>query len=231
VLFVLATRMPAPISYACGGGSVLLFLGLIAQERRVAAPVLDFTVFRARPFVCGASVIALQNLAMYALLVQVPFLFGAGGGSRVGLVVMAMTATMAITSPIGGRVAERTGAAATVLIGGMAGAVGIAGLTQLPAPADAVQIGARLLLVGLGLGLSTGPSQAAALSAIDAGRSGMASAALSTLRYTGAIAGTAILGLALGNNGGAAQPHIALWLFAGAFALSAASGLGLARSR
>jgi MFS family permease len=140
---------------------------------------------------------------------------------------------MAVMSPVGGRLAERIGSRPTVVIGGLAGAVGIALIVQLDPAASAMEIGMRLLLVGLGLGLSTGPSQAAALSAIEPERSGMASAALSTLRYVGAVAGTAILGLALGAGGGdtLARQHAALWVFAGAFVLSAISGLGFRRTR
>jgi MFS family permease len=234
VLFVLATRAGAPITYAAGTGAVVLFGTLVTTARRTAAPVVDFTLFREPAFVAGAAIIALQNLAMYALLIQVPFLFGDGAGeSRLGLAIMGMTATMAVTSPIGGRLAELIGSRVTVVSGGLAGAIGIALLTQLPPSASATAIGMRLLLVGLGLGLSTGPSQAAALSAIEAARSGMASAALSTLRYMGAVAGTAILGLALGAGGAdtLAQQHIALWSFAGAFVLSAASGLRFPRTR
>lgn len=228
VLFVLATRIGAPASVAAGVGAVLLFGALAIQARRVAAPVVDFTLFREPAFVAGAAIIALQNLAMYALLVQVPFLFGQGAGeSRLGLAIMGMTASMAVMSPIGGRLAERIGSRATVVAGGLAGAVGIAALVQLAPDASAIQIGLRLLVVGLGLGLSTGPSQAAALSAIEPERSGMASAALSSLRYVGAVAGTAILGLALGEGGAdtIGRQHVALWIFAGAFVASAISGL------
>jgi hypothetical protein len=89
----------------------------------------------------------------------------------------------------------------------------------------------RLVLVGLGLGLSTGPSQAAALSAIDVARSGMGSAAISTLRYMGAVAGTAILALSLGGGAGAADPRAGLWLFASAFVVSALSGVALSTKR
>jgi MFS family permease len=179
-------------------------------------------------FAAGASVIALQNFAMYALLIQVPFFFsGDGRGSSLGLAMMAMTATMAVTSPIGGRLAERVGATLMVAAGGIAGAAGIAGLVNLAPDAPAVQIGARLLLVGLGLGLSTGPSQAASLSAIDAARSGMAAATLSTRRYLGAIAGTAVLGVTMGGGDDVGRHQLALWIFAGAFAVTAASGIGL----
>ena len=234
VLFVLATRVGLPLSWAAAGGAVILFAALVAQARRTPSPVVDFTLFREPAFVAGAAIVALQNLAMYALLVQVPFLFGDGGGeSRLGLAIMGMTASMAVMSPVGGRLAERIGSRATVVAGGLVGAAGIAWLIQLAPDASAVEIGARLLLVGVGLGLSTGPSQAAALTAIAPERSGMASAALSTLRYVGAVAGTAILGLALGAGGGEtlARQHLALWVFAGAFLLSALSGLRLGRTR
>mgnify|MGYP003333820694 FL=1 len=60
----------------------------------------------------------------------------------------------------------------------------------------------------------------------------MASAAISTLRYMGAIAGTAILGVALaaGTGGFSTQQH-ALWIFGGAFVLSAGAALNLRLSR
>ena len=233
ILSVLATRMLAPVAWMAAGGSAVLFAAFVVQERRSGAPVLDLTLFHEPAFVAGALVIALQNLAMYALLIQVPFLFAAGGASsRLGLAVMGMTATMALMSPVGGRLAELVSAKVTVIAGGLAGAAGIASLVQLSPVASPVQIGARLLLVGLGLGLSTGPSQAAALSAIAAERSGMGSAALSTLRYMGAIAGTAILGLALAGGGDSlAQQRVALWIFATAFVLSAAAGFGLGGSK
>ncbi|MEQ1759540.1 MAG: MFS transporter [Vicinamibacterales bacterium] len=234
VLVVLATRIAAPLAYAAVLGGLLLFAALIVQARSAPAPVLDFTLFREAPFVAGSAVIALQNLAMYALLVQVPFLFAGGSmsGSRFSVVVMAMTAMMAVTSPVGGRLAERIGSRITVLAGGVAGAVGVASLVPLSsmaragAPISALHVAVPLVVVGLGLGLSTGPSQAAALSAIDPHRSGMASAAIATLRYIGAIVGTAILGLALsGDSSSLAGQQAALWCFAAAFVLSAVAAL------
>lgn len=238
VLAVLATRVAAPMAYLAAGGGAMLFAALVAQARTVPAPVVDFSLFREGPFTAGALVIALQNLAMYALLVLVPFLVSDGGeGARLGIVVMAMTATMAVSSPIGGRLAEAIGSRVTVAAGGLAGAAGVLSLLPLSASlarggsSSPTQVAIPLVVVGLGLGLSTGPSQAAALSAIDSRRSGMASAALSTLRYLGAIVGTAILGLALAGGGGAGAEQWALWCFAAAFLLSAGAALWLRRSR
>ena len=240
ILVVLATRISAPLAYVSGVAGLVLFGALWVQARSVPAPVVDFTLFREAPFVAGAAVIALQNLAMYALLIQVPFLFAgsAVAGPRLGAVVMAMTAMMALTSPLGGRLAERIGSRRTVMIGGLAGAAGVFGLVPVSSIAHSgaamspLLVALPLVVVGLGLGLSTGPSQATALSAVEPHRSGMASAAISTLRYMGAIAGTAILGVALaaGTGGFSTQQH-ALWIFGGAFVLSAGAALNLRLSR
>ncbi len=96
--------------------------------------------------------------------------------------------------------------------------------------ADAIPL--RCWSIALSAAACDGPVESPSpspTSAIDQQRSGMASAALSTLRYVGAVAGTAVLGLALaGGPDHLAQQHVALWLFAGAFVLSAFAGLGLA---
>lgn len=200
---------------------------------RAGGPLIDFQFLRIPVYAGGAGIIGLQNLAMYALLFQVPFLYGASsdaGTSRLGLVMMAMTATMAAFSPVGGRVAESIGVRRVTFAGGVAGAVGIALLTQLATAGSLAGLAVGLLLVGLGLGLSTGPSQAAALSAVDPRQSAMASALMQMMRYGGGIAGTGILSVALaGGAGNPARHAVALWCFAGAFAASAGCALLLPR--
>jgi hypothetical protein len=109
------------------------------------------------------------------------------------------------------------------MVGGAAGVLGVIGLTFLPPSSSAVAIGGRLLLVGLGLGLSTGPAQAVALKAIEAQHSGIASATLSMLRYLGAVVGTVVIGYAVAGGADADLRHrTALIIFAAAFALSSA---------
>jgi MFS family permease len=230
VLIIAATRSPVPLAYGLGGLGLLLFAALVIHERRAQAPILDLALFTRPAFAAGASVIALQNLAMYSLLVLVPFLFAPGGGSsRLGLAIVAMTATMAVTAPVGGWLAERVGLKTVVTAGGLLGAFGVAALTRLAAEASIAEIGSRLLFVGLGIGLSTGPSQAGALGAVDPRQSGMASAAVSMLRYLGAIGGTVILALALsgGEPAGGGRYGGAMWTFVAAFLISSACALGL----
>jgi MFS family permease len=200
-------------------------------SHRGTTGLVDLTFLRIPVYAAAAGVIALQNLAMYALLFQIPFLYAAtgdSGESRLGLVMMAMTATMAAWSPLGGRIAERVGVRRVIVTGGWCGAAGIALLTQLSAAATLRGLSWRLLIVGFALGLSTGPAQASAMSAVDQRQSAMAAALLAMLRYAGGIAGTAILSVTLGRSGGSAAGHrLALWCFAASFAASALCALVL----
>ena len=231
VALTMATRaqgreMALLVSIGCAALAVLLFM-----ENRVPAPVLDIGLFSKVPFVAAAGVIGLQNLAMYSLLILIPFLFGASAGSSVGVAIMAMTATMALTSPIGGRLADRVGAPMVIVAGGLIGAAGVAAIERLGSAPHPCDLGLRLLLVGLALGLSTGPAQAAGLTAVTAEKSALGSATMSMVRYVGSIAGTVILGFALAEGSdGASRRDVAMWIFAGAFLASAVLG-GLLRSR
>ena len=203
----------------------LALLTLVIVESRVPSPVLDLGLFRQIPFVAAAGVIGLQNLAMYSLLILIPFLFGATRGSSVGVAIMAMTATMALTSPLGGRLAERLGARLLIIVGALIGMAGVVAIERLGSSANPFDVGVRLLLVGLALGLCTGPAQAAGLTAVPAEKSALGSATMSMVRYLGSIAGTVVLGFALAAGGdGAARIDAAFWIFAAAFLASSILG-------
>ncbi len=215
----------------------LLLLSWMLQPRVDAEPTparnRQFgyaSLLRNRAFMAGAGVVSTQNLAMYSLLIQVPFLFGGSDGADagLGLAIIAMTLTMAATSPLGGWLVEWVGVKVVVAAGGLIGALGVAALGALPSAASAREVGMRLLLVGLGLGLSTGPANAAAITAVPQEQSAIASATMSMLRYLGAIAGTLILSAAFGTGEAAgARQHLALWVFVAALIVSAVRGATL----
>lgn len=228
LLVTFATRTEAPAGYGLAAAGIIAFVILIAHERRAQAPVLNLALFRLRGFVAGSGVVATQNLAMYSLLIQVPFLFGGADGvdSGLGLAIIAMTFTMAATSPLGGWLVEWIGVKTVVAAGGALAALGVIALGALPASASAREVGFRLLIVGLGLGLSTGPANASAISAVSQEQSATASATLSMLRYLGAITGTVILSFAFAGGAQVAARHqLALWIFVGALAVSVVLGL------
>lgn len=188
----------AGLRWAAGLGVV--GLGLFALwERRAADPVVDFSLFRRRAFVGGSLIVALQNFAMYSTIFELPQVAGRlfhVGPRDVGTTLLAMMGTMVVASPFAGRFTDRFGARVVALIGCSLSAAGMLLLAMLPLRAltDAIP---ALVLLGAGLGLTSAPSQSAAMSDVPPDRSGMAAGLTSTMRYVGGIAGLTVLGVVL----------------------------------
>src|SRR5690606_33623997 len=115
---------------------------------------------------------------------------------EVGNTLLAMMGTMVIASPLAGRLTDRFGPRLVATLGCLFALAGMVLLAALPLSAltDAIP---PLVLLGAGLGLSSAPSQSAAMSDVPRDKSGMAAGLTSTLRYVGGIAGLTVLGLVL----------------------------------
>ncbi|UQA63937.1 MFS transporter [Polyangium aurulentum] len=177
-------------------------LGLVPfvlWERRAADPVIDFSLFKRRTFVAGGFIIALQNLAMYSIMFELPQVGArlfAVGPRDLGNTLVAMMATMVVVSPFAGRASERFGARAVALTGCLSALAGMIVLAVRPLNAltDAVP---ALVLLGAGLGLTSAPSQSASMGDVPREKSGMAAGLTSTMRYFGGVAGLSVLGFVL----------------------------------
>lgn len=163
-------------------------------ERRAKDPVIDMRLLSRRAFAAGVGIVGLQNFAMYALLFELPVVFAQSfqaTPAQSGRALLTMTFSMVVGSTLGGHLASRLGprrAAMTgttvALLGGMLLLVPLVGLQSfLPA----------LLLLGLGLGLSTPAANSASMAAAQPHESGMASAASGTIRYLGGVFGVAMV--------------------------------------
>ena len=202
-------------------------LGLFALwERRAADPVVDFSLFRRRAFVGGSLIIAIQNFAMYSLIFELPQVAGRlfhVSPRSVGSTLLAMMGPMVIFAPLAGRAADRFGPRAVALIGCSLALGGMLLLAARPLNAITDAIPA-LILLGAGLGLTSAPSQSAAMSDVPREKSGMAAGLTSTMRYIGGIAGLTVLGLVLTDNPAGevvAREHTtAISLFCGALVLT-----------
>ena len=193
-------------------GTTVIILGVIGAvsigwfvfwELRVPVPVIDLALFRRPTFTAGALMIALQNVAMYATLFQVPFFLTIlldAGPSEIGIVLLAMSGGMVLFAPVGGLLSERLGIRRTVSGGVILSIIGMGSLIATFGAPSLVIVTAGVLVFGCGLGLSHGPIQAAALSAIPPADSGMASGVIATLRYIGGVTGIAALGLLLASD-------------------------------
>jgi EmrB/QacA subfamily drug resistance transporter len=182
-----------PLAFAASLVGLFVFA---RWEARRSEPVIDLALFRDKSFSAGSLVIALANFAMYGLLFELPQLFRATQGTSpeaMGHTLFAMMLAMFVSAPIGGRLNDRIGARRAALLGIGALWAGCAWLlvpSALASPAAAVP---PLLLVGMGVGLSAAPSQAAALSAVPRESAGMAAGVQSTLRYLGGVLSITLL--------------------------------------
>lgn len=175
------------------------FVPFVLWERRVADPVIDFSLFRQRAFVAGSLLTACQNFAMYSLLFELPQVAGrlfAAGPKDVGRTLLAMMGTMVLASPIAGRLADRFGGRTIALIGSFValGGMVLFAVRDFTTLSDATP---ALVLLGAGMGLTASPSQSIAISDVPKEKSGMAAGIASTLRYVGGIAGVTVLSLVL----------------------------------
>jgi len=230
-LLVIAVQMSGSGVWGTTAAGALILAVFVAWERRVAQPVLDLRMYLKPTFAAASLVIGLQNLAMYSLLFQLPIFFERVRGVEPGAIgrsIIAMMLAMVVCSPLGGRVSERIGTRATALAGTVASLLGvwlIADLQAVQAPGDIVT---GLILMGAGLGLSSAPSQAAAMSTALQGDAGMAGGAVSTARYIGAVIGISALGHMLGGRETVIEEHAAATaIYLGALVVAALSTLAL----
>jgi EmrB/QacA subfamily drug resistance transporter len=180
----------------------LLAVGLAALagfwrlEHRVAAPLVEFSLFRNGPYL-GATAAAFAIVGAYWVVMyfQPQYLQDQLGYSAVeaGAMILPVTAPMAVFSPLSAPLIARFGARATMTAGML---IGLAGLA-LQALAEDAQSYADLLpgfvCFGIALALVYAPMSTAAMAAMPRAKSGIASGVLAMNRV---LAGALLLAVA-----------------------------------
>jgi MFS family permease len=230
VLAVVGLRSQRWATAAVGALALLLFF---AWERRVANPVIDPSLFRARAFAMGVSVVGLQNLAMYALLFELPIVLARAFGSDArtsGRVLVALTLAMVAGSMSGGRVVGRLGERRGALLGSSVAVVGMLLIAWRPL-ASAIDLLPGLGVLGLGIGLCTPAVQTASMGSIDRARSGMAAGVSSTGRYLGGVIGVGVVSTLLHGDDVLAAHRTAAFVLTGVLVLALAAAAALPAAR
>jgi EmrB/QacA subfamily drug resistance transporter len=191
-------RGNANVFWLVVGGLVLTGLGVffVRYEAHHPEPVLQPMLFRRRTFASANGAIALSNLAMYVTLLALPILLSNRLGwtsFQTGLVLTAMSAAMALCSPLGGRLADRLGRRLPSVVGLSILTISMLPLTLAGEGIEMPSLLACLGVAGAGLGLSVAGLQTSALESVEPQQAGMASGVSSTSRYLGSIVGSSIL--------------------------------------
>jgi EmrB/QacA subfamily drug resistance transporter len=180
----------------------LLAAGLLALaafwqvEHRVSSPIVDFDLFRNRPYL-GATAAAFGVVAMYWTLMffEPQYLQDILGYSAIeaGVLILPITVPMIVVSPFSGRLMNAFGARATMTAGMLFGLAGLLILTRVSATSGYGLLFPALLTIGLSFALVYAPMSAAATAAMPKEKAGIASAGLAMNRILAGAIGLAVV--------------------------------------
>jgi EmrB/QacA subfamily drug resistance transporter len=213
---------------------VVFGIGFVAIELRQARPAVDLRLFRRRAFAAAILGIFGATVVLHGSFILVPLLVErllSESPATSGAVLLGIAGVAALVAPFSGRASDRVGRRRLVVAGSLVTAVGLA-LLALPGGAGSSLVVALLLaVVGLGLGLSGSPRQAAAFEAIEPGRVGMAAGTYYTGRYLGGVVGASLAGAVLGGTVTSGGVSLGFGILAATTVLVALVSLGLPGSR
>jgi MFS family permease len=173
----------------------LALVGFVLREKRHPYPFLPLEALRQRTVSVGllASVGSFA-LANTMLAVMPFFLTGYAGRSsaEAGLMMLAYPAMLALSGPAAGRLSDRIGARAPMLLGLGAMAVGTAFLALLLASMPFGWLAVGMGLTGLGMGLIAAPNNSFILRHAPAKQSGATGGLIALSRNAGLVIGSAL---------------------------------------
>jgi MFS family permease len=177
----------------------LALIGAVAfvlVERRSAAPMLDLTLF-ANPGVSLPLAMSVLVFITGSTGFIMPFFLQTAQGRTVtemGLLMMILPASMALTAPLSGSLADRFGSRAITCVGlavMFGGALALASL-RLDTPWWGYLL--RSLPVGLGIGIFQAPNNSAIMGEMPRGRLGVGSGLANYARVFGQSTGLSLVG-------------------------------------
>ncbi len=180
---------------AAGAGAAAA--AFVAVERRARDPLLPLGLLRRPAFVAANGVAGAMNLASLGLLFVLTLYLQEVRHDRAltaGVVLLPLFLPLSVLAPVGGRIVARTGSRRPMLGGLLLAAPGVALLTLSGATTGYLTLLPALVLWGVGLALLTPAVVSAAVSAVPAGRAGLASAVNNTTRQAAGAIGIAAFG-------------------------------------
>jgi MFS transporter, DHA2 family, methylenomycin A resistance protein len=187
----------SPLILGCLTVSILAGLAFVRVEAGQRGALVPLDVFALRPFSGSLACAGLMTFGMYAMLFLTPLYLQTVRGTSAFMAAIAllpMSVAFFLVSQVSGKVVNRFGARAAMTTGMFLMGAGLMILLGITTATSLVLIEAGLLVIGVGLGLNTGPVVGVAVGALPAARSGTASGLVNTARMIGATLGIAVLG-------------------------------------
>jgi EmrB/QacA subfamily drug resistance transporter len=172
---------------------VLALVAFVVIEPRVRQPVIEFDLFRNKPYL-GASAAAFCLVgAWWAVIFYMPQYLQGPLDYRPavsGVLTLPITAPMMVISPVAPRLIARFGPRVLMTTGMVCGAVGVALMSRLDDESGYLTLLPGFLLFGVALGLVYSPMSIAAMEAMPRAKAGIAAGVLAMNRV---LAGAVLL--------------------------------------
>jgi EmrB/QacA subfamily drug resistance transporter len=169
----------------------------VIVERRVAEPMVDFTLFRSRTFLGTNAIAFIVSFAMLAMFFFTAlYMQNILGYSAIeaGIRFLPSTLMIVLIAPLAGRLTDRIGPRPLLVAGLSLVTVALYLQTRIDLHTGYGLLLPAFVLMGIGMALTMSPMSTAAMNAVAAHKAGVASGILSMSRMVGGTFGVAALG-------------------------------------
>lgn len=191
-------------------------LAFIASESRAAAPILDLSLFRNRPFASGLLMANLAFLVLGGTGFLLPFFLEGVAHyptAKVGLLLAISPVIGGVVAPFGGALADRLGPRWVAIAGLTLVALGCLSFVTVDERITVLGYALRVAPLGVGMGLFNAANNTIVLNAVAREQLSIASALLSLMRTLGQTTGVPLIATvfslaALGHAGSGQHPAL-----------------------
>lgn len=165
-------------------------------ERVVSDPIIDLRMLRDRAFSASSVTILLFGVGFFgALFLVVQYLTVVEGYSalKAAFALTPMPVAILLTGPMAGRLTDRLGPRPVATAGVVLFGAALFSLSRLTGDVPYPQIVWRLVIAGMGAGLTFAPLTTAAMGSVAGGRAGVGAGVFNTARQVGFTVGLAVL--------------------------------------
>lgn len=184
--FTILPSITGVILLSCGIAIIILFMHF---QNKVKYPIFNLTQFKRNAVFIFSNLAAFINYSAtfavgYLLSLYLQYIKGFNPQDA-GLIMVSQPITMAIFSPLAGRLSDKIEPQIVASIGMGLTVAGLIPFIFLTSETSIIYIVATLLLIGIGFALFSSPNTNAIMSSVERKYYGLASASLGTMRLTG----------------------------------------------
>lgn len=176
---------------------VVFMLLFLRVESGADMPMVELSLFRNRPFSASNTSGFLSFVAMFAVILLMPYYMEEILGYstwHVGMALIAVPLVMALVAPVSGWIFDKTNSPFLSSLGMAISCLSLFLIGSLDEGSSFFDIVTRLGLVGLGMGLFQSPNNTIIMSSVPRNRLGIASGLLAKVRNLGMVTGVALAG-------------------------------------